>query len=115
VLKRGSAGLQRALIQVYAPRPRADLLRSDTDARYITSGVSWSGTLASQPSLLGVFTNAASSYPKYYKKAVTDFFPSTAGTYGAALIARIQDGVLIVVQAMGAGDEALLEGWVYTP
>jgi len=100
----------------YMLQDRAQTFFVPTQTRgYITSGVSWSGTLASQPSLLGVFTNAASSYPKYYKKAVTDFFPSTAGTYGAALIARIQDGVLIVVQAMGAGDEALLEGWVYTP
>lgn len=100
----------------YMLQDRAQSAFQPTQTRgYITSGVSWSGTLASQPSLLGVFTTASSSYPKYYKKAVTDFFPSTAGTYGAALIARIQDGVLIVVQAMTAGQEALLEAWVYTP
>lgn len=100
----------------YMLQDRAQSTFQPTQTRsYITNGVSWSASLATQPSLLGVFTTASSSYPNYYKKAITDFFPSTIGTYGAALIARIQDGVLIVVRAMTASQEALLESWVYTP
>jgi hypothetical protein len=82
---------------------------------FITSGVSWSSKLSTQPTLLSVFTDSLNGYPKYYEPAVSSFFSIVAGTYGAALKARIQDGVLIVVRAMNATEMSRVTAWLYTP
>jgi hypothetical protein len=82
---------------------------------YITNGVSWSSKLAAQPSLANCFTQESPSYPKYSKHAVEDFYPTGAGTYGTALINRIEDGSLIVVEETTPAQNTLLQNWVYTP
>lgn len=99
----------------YMLQGQAQNLTPTVTRGYITTGVSWSANLANQPTLAAVFTNATNGYPKYYEPAVSSFFSILAGTYGAALKSRIQDGVLIVVQAMNATDVARLTAWVYTP
>jgi hypothetical protein len=81
---------------------------------YITSGVTWSANLASQPTLASVFTDSANGYPKYYEPAVSSFFSIVAGQYGAALKSRIQDGVFIIVRAMNATEMQRVTNWLYT-
>lgn len=82
---------------------------------YITNGVSWSTKLGLQPSLANCFTQESPSYPKYSKHAIEDFYPTGVGTYGTALINRIEDGTLIVVEETTPAQNALLQNWLYTP
>lgn len=85
-----------------------------TTQGYIYNAVSWASNLFSQPSLSNIFTDPVLDYPKYYSPAVSTFYGSAGGTYGAALTARIEDGTLIVVEPMTADEQTLVENWVYT-
>lgn len=82
---------------------------------YIYNGVSWSNKLGLQPFLSNVFTDDTLNYPKYYGPAVSSFYGESLGTYGQALINRIEDGTLIVVSRNNATEENFIESWVYDP
>ena len=80
-----------------------------------TTSFSWASKLSSQPSLADCFVAPSSSYPKYFPAAHDDFYGTVAGTYGAALQSRIEDGSLIVVEPMNSAQSSLIRNWVYTP
>jgi hypothetical protein len=77
----------------------------------ITNGVSWSASLASQPTLFGVFVDFGRA--KYYPNAISDFY---TGGYGTALQQRTEFGLGGLTNfPMGATDITNLQAWVYTP
>jgi hypothetical protein len=80
-----------------------------------TTSFSWASKLASQPSLADCFTDSANSYPKYFPAAHDDFYGTTAGTYGAALKSRIEDGAIIVVDPCSSTESSRIRNWLYTP
>lgn len=80
-----------------------------------TTSIPWSNKLSSQPSLSGCFVGSSTANPKYFPAAHDDFYGSTAGTYGAALLSRIEDGSLIEVNPMSSTESARIRNWVYTP
>lgn len=79
-----------------------------------TTSFSWASKLANQPTLNNCFTTT-SGEPKYFPDAHNDFYGTTAGTYGAALRDRIEDGAIIVVDPMSNGQANHIRNWVYTP
>ncbi len=83
----------------------------------VTNGVSWSSSLASQPTLSNVFVDTILSRAKYYPNAISDFYTTgNAATYATALTSRIENGFFgLSNPPMNSTDIANLQAWVYTP
>lgn len=75
----------------------------------VTNGVSWSGSLASQPSLADIFVDSSGN-PYYYAPSIGGFFPGGDGTYSSALLSQIE----IYTLDMSPAQEAAVEGWLYS-
>jgi len=78
-----------------------------------TTSIPWANKLASQPSLEGCFVTSV-GFPEYFPAAHDDFYGNTAGTYGEALINRIEGGTVNVTPDDSAQSERI-RNWLYTP
>jgi hypothetical protein len=92
----------------------------------VSTGVSWSGKLASQPSLLNCFTTTINSpfnvaFARFYDDANSDFYNQvTTNSYYNDLVSRIQNPTTLSLPVIGitplsAPEVTLLTNWLYTP
>jgi hypothetical protein len=77
---------------------------------WVNGGVSWSAKLAAQPSMADALVDASGN-PLYYAPAYGSFYPGGGGSYRQQLLAQIETYTL----GMTLAQEALVEGWLYTP